>query len=48
MKSPGAGLMTENKIYTTDWNDNPGTQIGMILSKSEKSPLSLGIVYQRK
>lgn len=48
LKSPGAGLMTENKIYTTDWNDNPGTQIGMILSKLEKSPLSLGIVYQRK
>ncbi|GAB1441306.1 hypothetical protein MASR2M39_01400 [Ignavibacteriales bacterium] len=47
-KSATAGILTGNKIYTADWNDNPGTQIGIILSKLPESPLNLGVVYQRK
>lgn len=47
-KSATAGILTGNKIFTADWNDNPGTQIGIILSKSPESPLNLGVVYQRK
>jgi hypothetical protein len=47
-KTPVAGISSGNKIYTADWNDNPGTQIGIILSKSPGSPLNLGVVYQRK
>jgi len=48
VKSETEGLVSGNKIFTADWNDNPGTQIGIILSKSGDSPLTLGIVYQRK
>jgi hypothetical protein len=47
-KSTTAGILTGNKIFTADWNDNPGTQIGIILSKLPESPLNLGVVYQRK
>lgn len=47
-KTPVAGISSGNKIFTADWNDNPGTQIGIILSKSPGSPLNLGVVYQRK
>lgn len=48
LKMPGAGLETGNKIFTADWNDKPGSQIGIILSRPEESDLSLGVVYQRK
>ncbi len=47
-KLPAEGLATGNKIYTADWNDKPGSQIGIILSKPQESDLSLGVVYQRK
>jgi uncharacterized protein YdeI (BOF family) len=47
-KDETAGLLSGNKVYTTDWNDNPGSQIGIILSKPKESPLNLGIVYERK
>ncbi len=48
LKIPESGITTGNKIFTADWNDKPGSQIGIILSKPEKSELSLGVVYQRK
>ena len=47
-KSATAGILSGNKIFTADWNDNPGTQTGIILSKLPESPLNLGVVYQRK
>lgn len=47
-KTATAGILSGNKIFTADWNDNPGTQIGIILSKLPESPLNLGVVYQRK
>lgn len=48
LKIPGSGVTTGNKIFTADWNDKPGSQIGIILSKPQNSELSLGVVYQRK
>lgn len=47
-KTETAGILSGNKIFTADWNDNPGSQIGIILSKSPESPLNLGVVYERK
>jgi len=48
LKMPGSGVTTGNKIFTADWNDKQGSQIGIILSKPQNSELSLGVVYQRK
>ncbi len=48
LKLPAEGLATGNKIFTADWNDKPGSQIGIILSKPQDSDLSIGVVYQRK